>query len=159
MGLALDSAGNTYVAGVTSSSDFPTTTGAYDTTAPFGNDGYGGFVFKIDPPVESGGAIATATSAFQTSTATFLRPGLPDFTLEAGLALLNAPTTATAGTPASGPGSANVTSFASSLTAPVPVQPTAQSSPRTGVPWGGGEEATDQVFIDWQADGVMVFDG
>jgi hypothetical protein len=44
LGLALDPAGSTYVTGVTSSSDFPTTPGAYQTTFA---DAYEGFVAKI----------------------------------------------------------------------------------------------------------------
>ena len=49
-GLALDSAGNAYVAGQTLSTDFPTTSGAYETTAP--NPGaYMGIVFKVTPVV------------------------------------------------------------------------------------------------------------
>jgi len=42
-GIAVDSAGNAYVAGVTSSSDFPTTPGAYKET------GAGAFVVKLNP--------------------------------------------------------------------------------------------------------------
>jgi hypothetical protein len=45
-GIALDSAGNAYVGGGTSSSNFPTTPGAYQ-TAPGS-----GFVLKIDPPAD-----------------------------------------------------------------------------------------------------------
>ncbi|WP_201326990.1 SBBP repeat-containing protein [Thermotomaculum hydrothermale] len=42
--LSLDSSGNAYVCGFTQSSDFPTTTGAYQTT---NNGGYDAFVFKL----------------------------------------------------------------------------------------------------------------
>src|SRR5262249_35264567 len=92
MGLALDSAGNTYVAGVASSTDFPTTAGSYQPTAPFTSEnGWSGIVFKIDPPVEPGGAIAPANSALQPSAAPFPRTGLPDFALGTGPALLNSP--------------------------------------------------------------------
>jgi hypothetical protein len=45
-GIALDSAGNAYVGGQTSSSNFPTTAGAYQTTPG------SGFVLKIDPPAD-----------------------------------------------------------------------------------------------------------
>jgi hypothetical protein len=44
-GLAVDSAGNAYVSGGAGSSDFPTTPGAFQTTAPSG----GGFVAKLSP--------------------------------------------------------------------------------------------------------------
>src|SRR5262249_8506228 len=50
VGLARDSSGNLYVGGVSASSDFPTTAGAYETTPPFGNGGYAGFVSKIGSP-------------------------------------------------------------------------------------------------------------
>jgi len=46
MGMALDSAGNAYVVGQTSSSNFPTTSGAYQRTAG------SGFVLEIDPPAD-----------------------------------------------------------------------------------------------------------
>jgi uncharacterized repeat protein (TIGR01451 family) len=45
-GLALDSEGNAYVVGETTSSDFPTTPGSYQTT--FGEGGSDGFVTKLD---------------------------------------------------------------------------------------------------------------
>jgi hypothetical protein len=45
-GIALDSAGNAYVGGQTSSSNFPTTPGAYQTTPG------SGFVLLIDPPAD-----------------------------------------------------------------------------------------------------------
>jgi hypothetical protein len=151
MGLALDSAGNTYVAGVTASADFPTTAGAYDPTFPSGAV-WSGFVFKIDPPVESGGAIAPATSALQPSAAAFPRTALPGFELGTGPALLNGPTMATTSTPAGGPASAGAAYLASSLNVPAAVPPATASSQRTVALSGGGEEAVDQVFIDWQAD-------
>src|SRR6266545_3640341 len=43
--LVVDGSGNAYVTGITSSTDFPTTTGAYQTSAPGGGDG---FVAKFD---------------------------------------------------------------------------------------------------------------
>jgi hypothetical protein len=46
-GIALDSAGNAYVGGQTSPSNFPTTPGAFNTTG-----GYG-FGLKIDPPADT----------------------------------------------------------------------------------------------------------
>jgi hypothetical protein len=45
-GIALDSAGNAYVGGQTSSSNFPTTAGAYQITPG------SGFALKIDPPAD-----------------------------------------------------------------------------------------------------------
>src|SRR5262249_42409035 len=47
LGFARDSTGNTYVTGATSSSDFPTTPGAYQTTFAAGS--YEGFVTKLNP--------------------------------------------------------------------------------------------------------------
>jgi hypothetical protein len=47
-GIALDSAGNTYVTGATNSTNFPTTSGALQTSAS------NAFVFKIDPPAGGG---------------------------------------------------------------------------------------------------------
>jgi hypothetical protein len=45
-GIAVDAASNAYVSGTTSSSDFPTTPGAFQTTAPGGGDA---FVTKLNP--------------------------------------------------------------------------------------------------------------
>jgi hypothetical protein len=67
-GIALDSSGNTYVAGQTLGSGFPTTPGAYQTTPG------GGIVFKIDPPV--GGAEA-AVPEHRRSPAAATRPTHP----------------------------------------------------------------------------------
>ncbi len=55
-GLAIDHAGNVYVAGPTLSSDFPTTPGAFQETAPGGD--HDGFVTKIDP---AGGRLVFST--------------------------------------------------------------------------------------------------
>ena len=45
IGIVIDDIGNAYVTGGTSSSDFPTTDGAYDTSH---NDNYDGFILKLD---------------------------------------------------------------------------------------------------------------
>jgi Abnormal spindle-like microcephaly-assoc'd, ASPM-SPD-2-Hydin/Beta-propeller repeat len=45
-GLALDSAGNAYISGYTSSTDFPTTPGAFQTTS---HGGFDAFVTKVNP--------------------------------------------------------------------------------------------------------------
>jgi hypothetical protein len=55
MGIALDSAGNAYVAGTTASSNFPTTAGAFQTTPGTG------FLLKIDPPAD-GASVAPTVS-------------------------------------------------------------------------------------------------
>jgi hypothetical protein len=54
-GIAIDSAGNVYVAGVTSSTDFPLTAGAFQTTNGGGGDA---FVTKINP---AGSALVYST--------------------------------------------------------------------------------------------------
>ena len=48
-GVAVDSAGNAYVAGVTNTYDFPVTTGAYQTTNSTSNDQQVGFIGKFSP--------------------------------------------------------------------------------------------------------------
>lgn len=50
LGVSIDIGANTYVTGTTSSSNFPTTNGAFLTTAKGGNDG---FVVKVGPGAES----------------------------------------------------------------------------------------------------------
>jgi hypothetical protein len=67
-GLALDSAGNAYVGGQTSSTNFPTTPGAYQATPG------SGFVLKIDPP---GGAEATVPRHPHSPAAVATRPAHP----------------------------------------------------------------------------------
>jgi hypothetical protein len=49
--LAMDSSGNVFITGYTESNNFPTTTGAYDTTF---NNNYDVFVAKFDPNLSSG---------------------------------------------------------------------------------------------------------
>lgn len=55
--MAVDSAGNVYVAGSAGSSDFPTTVGAFQATAPGGTGGHA-FVAKLNP---TGSALVYAT--------------------------------------------------------------------------------------------------
>lgn len=55
-GIALDSIGDAYIAGITLSSDFPTTSGAFDTS--FNGGGADAFVTKVDA---SGGALLNST--------------------------------------------------------------------------------------------------
>jgi hypothetical protein len=44
-GIAVDASGNAYITGYTASSDFPVTSGAFNTSAPYG----GTFITKLDP--------------------------------------------------------------------------------------------------------------
>ena len=55
-GIAIDGTGNVHVTGVTGSSDFPTTAGAFDVT--FGGGFYDGFVTKLEA---SGAALVYST--------------------------------------------------------------------------------------------------
>lgn len=55
-GLAIDSSGNAYITGVTNSSDFPVTAGAFQTSRP--NSGSAAFVAKLNP---SGSALVYST--------------------------------------------------------------------------------------------------
>jgi hypothetical protein len=71
-GIALDPSGNTYVAGQTLGSGFPTTPGAYQTIPG------GGTVFKIDPPVEGAEVVVAKHPATpHTATATSHRTDAP----------------------------------------------------------------------------------
>jgi hypothetical protein len=49
VGIAVDGAGNAYVSGFTTSTDFPTTPGAFQTTPGGGRRNLDGFVTKLDP--------------------------------------------------------------------------------------------------------------
>jgi hypothetical protein len=64
-GIATDMYGNPYLAGLSSSSNFPVTTGAFQTTnkgvVPGGAVGYTGFVAKFAPPSDPKG-VATSTA-------------------------------------------------------------------------------------------------
>ncbi|GAA1276410.1 DUF7948 domain-containing protein [Arthrobacter pascens] len=62
LGVAVDTAGNAYVTGVTTSTDFPTTAGAFDTAA---NGGADVFVTKLNP---TGTALVYSTYLGGTST-------------------------------------------------------------------------------------------
>ncbi len=57
-GIAIDGSGNAYVAGLTGSSDFPTTSGAYSTSFPAGSGVTDAFVTEINP---TGTAIVSST--------------------------------------------------------------------------------------------------
>lgn len=58
LGIAIDSGGNAYVTGLTDSSTFPTTPGAFDTTADIFGNGFAGFATKVDP---AGASLAYST--------------------------------------------------------------------------------------------------
>jgi hypothetical protein len=152
LGLALDSAGNTYVAGVTDSDHYPTTAGAYDSTPPFTGHGMAGFVFKIDPPVEPGGATAAATTTADISAGNFARLPFAVAPSDASPALANALATAPPNSTSSAPLTSRPASASSSLAMPLA---TGISASPLGLPVamsGGGEEAVDHVFAEWRVD-------
>jgi hypothetical protein len=89
-GIALDAAGNAYVGGQTSSSNFPTTAGAYQKTAG------SGFVLKIDPPADASevsvpidGTPAVGAGAFSSVSNDFLLVGYPPSAAQIGSFTVN----------------------------------------------------------------------
>ena len=58
-GVAVDSSKNVYVTGYTTSTTFPTTTGAYQTKSP--NNGEAGFVAKINPSLSGAASLVYST--------------------------------------------------------------------------------------------------
>lgn len=67
-GIALDTSSNVYIVGVTTSSDFPTTAGAFQTTWNFSSDG---FVAKIGTPPAPTPAAPTALKATNVTASSF----------------------------------------------------------------------------------------
>ncbi|MBL8175978.1 MAG: SBBP repeat-containing protein [Bryobacterales bacterium] len=106
-GMAMDSAGNLYLAGSTSSTNFPATAGAFRTVNSGGIDGY---VAKID----FGGATANCAATLVASSYTAGAEGAEstfDFTINSGCAwnVSSNQTWVTVTSAASGTGSATVT--------------------------------------------------
>jgi hypothetical protein len=75
-GLALDLTGNAYLAGTTSSNDFPTTLGAYDTTP---NGGADIFVAKVNAQARAAGRASSAAAMTKGMQSRSLRPGTSTF--------------------------------------------------------------------------------
>jgi hypothetical protein len=109
LGIALDSSNNIYVGGITMSTNFPVTKGAYDTTAAANN--FNGFVTKIGaivaPTFEITGSSTTTAGTSNTFTVTAVYPsgavdtgysGTIGFTSSDGAAILPADSTLTNGT-------------------------------------------------------------
>jgi hypothetical protein len=152
MGIALDSAGNTYVAGVTTSSNYPTTAGAYQTTFTTGGYGFNGFVAKIDPPAEGATAATRATTTTVTGVAILAELVVPVLPLEAGRALANAPASLSVNLTANGQGSLAASDSVVSAMLP-PIGTILAPVYQGGALSGGVAEAVDQVFMEWRLDG------
>ena len=60
-GVAVDSSNNAYIVGVTSSTDFPTTTSGFKTTSPAGNVQWTGFVARIDTTKSGNASLVYST--------------------------------------------------------------------------------------------------
>jgi uncharacterized delta-60 repeat protein len=99
---------------------------------------------KVDPPVAGGSSTGTTAAAPETIIASLLHTDFPSLLLDVGPAANHASTA---------DGSLKPFSLAASPTAMLSTAGIDVSSvPRAGALSGGGEEAIDQVFVDWQPE-------